>query len=255
MEKLIISEVNDYVNQHIVAFHNRRLAIISELSLTKLTNKNPYLFRAKNITKASELIEGTLEAFLSSSEEKLFGDFLEDLAIFVSSKTLGGHKSTAPGMDLEFNLDGIYHIVSIKSGPNWGNSSQHAKLALDFNNAERRLRQSSHIQLVRKVLGICYGRTKTSITRDGYLKIVGQNFWTLITGETDLYYEIIEPIGFKAREHNDKFNAERDRITNILTKQFIDQFCDETGLINWQELLQANSGNLDMEEYLIPKID
>jgi len=45
------------------------------------------LFRAKNILTAGELMEGLRDAFLSSSEEKLFGDFLEDLAVFVAKQT------------------------------------------------------------------------------------------------------------------------------------------------------------------------
>lgn len=249
MIPLNINDVNEYVNKNIVEFHNRRIAIIKELSLSKLIRKNPYLFRAKNITRASELIEGTLEAFLSSSEEKLFGDFLEDLAIFVSSKTMNGHKSTAQGMDLEFERDGIYHVVSIKSGPNWGNSSQHARLATDFSNAERRLRQSSHVKTVQKVLGICYGKTKTTLTKDGYLKVVGQNFWTLITGDEKLYIEIIEPVGYKAKEHNESYAIERDRITNLLIKKFIDEYCNEAGVIDWEKLIEANSGNLDLHEF------
>lgn len=249
MNPLNLQDVNEYVNKNIEVFHNRRLAIISKLSLNRLTSKNPYLFRAKNITKASDLIESTLEAFLSSSEEKLFGDFLEDLAIYVASQTTGGHKSTAPGMDLEFDLDGIYHVISIKSGPNWGNSSQHAKLALDFSLAERRLRQSLHVRTVQKVLGICYGKAKTTLTNEGYVKVVGQNFWTLISDNSNLYIDIIEPLGYRAREHNSRYEIERDRISNLLIKQFIDRFCDADGLINWGKLLQATSGNLDLEEF------
>lgn len=247
MMKLNLDDVCEYVNDHIDQFHQRRIGIIKNLSLNQLTNKNPYLFRAKNITKASELIEGTMEAFLSSSEEKLFGDFLEDLAIFVAGKTTGGHKSTAPGIDLEFERDGCYHIVSIKSGPNWGNSSQHSKLATDFSDAERRLRQSKHITHVEKVLGICYGKARTVRTRQGYLKVLGQNFWAYISGNINLYIDIIEPLGYHAREHNDSYLAERGCITNLLTKSFIEKYCNKSGEIDWARLLQANSGNYDLD--------
>ena len=244
-----LEEVKNYVNEKIDDFHERRLLIISELTLDRLTSKNPYLLRAKNLTKASDVIEQTLEAFLSSSEEKLFGDFLEDLAIFIASKAVGGRKSTAPGMDLEFEANGTYYIVSIKSGTNWGNSSQHAKLASDFLRAERTLRQSAHVRNVSKILGICYGKTKTTITNEGYFKIVGQNFWTLISGDKELYIEIIEPLGYRAREHNEKYYKERSKISNILTQKFIERFCLEDGSINWYELVKANSQNYDLEKF------
>jgi len=162
MNTLNLDEVCAFVNENIEEFHNHKVQIITNLKLATLIKKNPYLFRAKNITKASELIDGTLEAFLSSSEEKLFGDFLEQLAIFIASKTTGGRKSSTQGMDLEFENEGISFVVSIKSGPNWGNSSQHAKLAADFTAAEIRLRQGLHKNNIQKVLGICFVKTKTA---------------------------------------------------------------------------------------------
>lgn len=84
MNTLNLDEVREYANEHIVDFHQKRLSRLAELDLDDLIKKNPYLFRAKNITRADELIESTLSAFLSSSEEKMFGDFLEDLAIWPS---------------------------------------------------------------------------------------------------------------------------------------------------------------------------
>ena len=148
-----------------------------------------------------------------------------------------------------FFFFGTYYVVSIKSGTNWGNSSQHAKLASDFLRAERTLRQSAHVRNVIKILGICYGKTKTTITREGYFKIVGQNFWTLISGDKELYIEIIEPLGFRAREHNERYYLERNKISNLLTQKFIDRFCLEDGSINWTELVRANSQNYDLEKF------
>ena len=148
-----LTEIAGYVNENIDLFHARRLRCVQQLKLSHLVNKNPYLFRAKNMTKASELVEETMAAFLSSSEEKDFGDFLEGLAIFVASKALGGRKSASPGIDLELVRDRIHYVISIKSGTNWGNSSQQAKLADDFKKALIRLRQGR--VNADAVLGIC----------------------------------------------------------------------------------------------------
>ena len=119
MNPLNLDEVCGYVNETIGEFHQRKSRSLDELKLERLLHKNPYLFRAKNITTANELILGLLDAFLSSSEERLFGDFLEDLAVFVAERTCGGHKSTAPRIDLEFFSVGTHYVVSIKSGWNW----------------------------------------------------------------------------------------------------------------------------------------
>jgi hypothetical protein len=249
MNPLNLDDVNAFVNENIVDFHQRRIKSVEELSLDKLLTKNPYLFKAKHLSNGLALITDLLTAFLSSSEEKLFGDFLEDLAVFVAQKTCDGHKSTASGVDLEFFNKGTHYVASIKSGPNWGNSSQQDKLEQDLKTAIARLKQSRRSVNVQAVLGICYGRTKTSYVR-GYLKIVGQNFWYLISENKDLYTDIIEPIGYKAREHNDAFFYERDKVINRFTRQFIDRFCDSSDAIDWVKLVQFNSGNYDLDKFI-----
>jgi len=177
-----------------------------------------------------------------------------DQFFFVAGKTIGGHKSSCEGMDLEFIKKDIYHVVSIKSGPRWGNAAQHSRLETDFSNAERRLRQSNHVIAVQKLLAICYGKAKTTTT-NGYVKIEGQNFWTYISDDKDLYIEIIEPVGFKAREHNETYTNERDHISNKLTMLFIEQFCSEDGSIDWPRLIKANSGNYDLDSFFVSKND
>lgn len=246
MNKIDLDGVNSFVNKNIDSFHETRLKCLKDLKLEKLLSKNPYLFKAKNINKASDLIESLLDAFLSSSEEKIFGDFLESLVIFVADMASGGFKSGITGIDLEINREEIHYLISIKSGSNWGNASQHKKLEQDFKKATMTIKQADKTINVQSILGICYGKTKTKFN-NGYWKIVGQNFWYFISGEEDLYKEIIEPIGYRAKEHNDQFIQGKGEITNLFTRSFIDLFCDSTGKINWEKLIEFNSGNLDLD--------
>ncbi len=248
MNELDISKVLLYVNENILTFHERRFRRLERLSLDALLEKNPYLFKAKHILTAGDLVVGLMDAFLSSSEEKLFGDFLEGLAIFIAEQTCGGHKSAAQGVDLELISDDTHYLISVKSGPNWGNSSQHKKLAEDLRVAETRVKQSQRGVKVQTVLGICYGKTKTSYV-NGYLKVVGQNFWTLIGGNRSLYVDIIEPIGYRAKEHNEAFNERRAALANQLTKQFIERFCDADGAIDWTKVVEFNSKNYDLDKF------
>ena len=243
MNSLNLNDVKDYVNENVVDFHQRRLKSLEELNLEKLLTKNPYLFKAKNLLTANALIEDLLSAFLSSSEEKLFGDFLEGLAVFVAQKTCGGHKSTAQGVDLEFFNNDTHYVVSIKSGPNWGNSSQQDKLEQDLKTAVARLKQSKRSANIQPVLGICYGKTKTTFLR-GYMKIVGQNFWHFISENPNLYTDIVEPIGYRAREHNEDFAKKKVGLVNMFAMEFIPKFCNPSnGYIDWVKLVQFNSGN------------
>jgi hypothetical protein len=75
MKPLLLDQLKEFVNENIVDFHSRRIKSLEELKLEKLLRKNPYLFKAKNLSTANDLITELLNAFLSSSEEKLFGDF------------------------------------------------------------------------------------------------------------------------------------------------------------------------------------
>jgi hypothetical protein len=246
MEKLRLNDVKNYVNKNIVPFHESKLKALEGMKLKAvLKKKNPYLFKAKNIGTAQELVTSLLDAFLSSSEEELFGDFLEHLAIFISSKTCAGRKSSATGIDFEFENNGTHYLVSTKSGPNWGNSAATKKQQESFQTAIKVLKQSKHTADVQAVLGICYGKTRTSYLR-GYLKVVGQNFWYFISEDENLYTDIVEPLGFRAREHNAQFDSQKVRIINNFTAEFFKDFCTN-GEIDWRKLVEFNSGNLDLK--------
>ena len=52
--------------------------------------------------------------------------------------------------------------MAIKSGPNWGNSSQIRKLEDDMKQAIRIYRQRNPAAAVQAVLGICYGRQRAA---------------------------------------------------------------------------------------------
>lgn len=251
MQPLDLQAVQDYVNENVGVFHQGRLSAVEGLTLRKLLDKNPYLFRAKNLLTASDVVASWLEAFLSSSEEEHFGQFLEGLAVFVAEQTSGGHKSTAKGVDLEFAREGTYYVVSIKSGTRWGNASQWNDLAQDLRDAVIRVRQSARPVNIQPVLGICYGKTRTvHMRRRGFLKVVGQNFWYLISESKSLYTEIIEPIGYRAKEHNDAYGEAKASQVNRLTKAFIDTYCNDAGAINWPKLVEACCGNYDLDKFL-----
>jgi hypothetical protein len=236
--------LNEFVNREIVKFHESRLAALSKLKLgTVLRKKNPYLFKAKDVVRGSELISAILSAYLSSSEEEIFGGFLEELAIFVSQVTSGGRKSSATGLDLEFERGETRYLVAIKSGPNWGNSSQYKKLKDDFSKAIGTVRQSRHTGGVEAILGICYGRAGRAKQAKFYQKLVGQDFWAFLSGDIDLYLDIIEPIGYEAKVHNADFETRRILIENRLVKEFYSGYCLDTGEIDWPRLVEFNSGS------------
>ncbi|NUO81846.1 cytosolic protein [candidate division KSB1 bacterium] len=222
-------------------FHQKRLEKLQSLKLAKiLKRKNPYLFKAKNLTTAHDLVKSLLDAHLSSQEEGIFGGFLEQLAIFICSRVHDGKKSAAEGIDLEFEHNDAKYLIAIKSGPHWGNSRQIAKLKDDFRKAKRILGTNTARNKVIAVNGCCYGKDDKPDKGD-YLKLCGQGFWELISGNADLYTEIIEPLGHKAKERNEKFTEEYVKIINRFTFEFSKDYCDATGSILWEKLVKFNS--------------
>ncbi len=240
MVELRLNDVILYVEKNIDSFHSKRIKNLESLKLSKiLKRKNPYLFKAKNILTAHDLVKTLLDAHLSSQEETIFGEFLEGLSIFICSKVYNGHKSAAEGIDLEFEKENIKYIVSIKSGPNWGNSGQIKKMLDNFRKAKRILKTNILKMNIVAVNGCCYGRIK-KVDKGEYLKLGVQKFWEFISGNKNLYTEIIEPLGHKAKEKNEEFMDAYSQIINKFTLEFGQDFCDN-GKINWIKLVQFNS--------------
>jgi hypothetical protein len=235
--------VSLYVEENIGTFHQKRIAGLNDLKLKRvLSKKNPYLFKAKYVLTAQEIIKSLTDAFISSQEETIFGDWLEGLAIFINSKVYDGRKSGIPGIDLEFDKENIRYILTIKSGPNWGNSSQIGKLLTDFRTAKKTLRTSNSQLNVVAVNGCCYGRDNNP-DKGEYFKYCGQRFWEFISGDPELYIKIIEPLGHKAKERNDEFIQSYSRMINMFTKEFSNEFCKDNGEIDWAKLVRFNSEN------------
>jgi len=245
METLNLKDVVRYVEENIGTFHQKRIAGLKDLKLKKvLSKKNTYLFKAKYVLTAQDIIKSLTDAFISSQEETIFGDWLEGLAIFVNEKVYLGRKSGIIGIDLEFDKNNIRYIVTIKSGPNWGNSSQIAKLVADFKTAKKTLRTSNSQLNIVAVNGCCYGRDNQPDKGD-YFKYCGQKFWEFMSGDTDFYTKIIEPLGHQAKERNDDFMQSYAQMINKFTKEFADTFCKNDGSIDWDKLVRFNSATLD----------
>lgn len=236
------TEVSKYVEQHISTFHEKRIQSLNDLKLNKvLKRKNPYLFKAKYLLTAEEIVRKIVDAHISSHEETIFGDWLEGLAIFINGKVYNGKKSGITGIDLEFEKDQIRYIVTIKSGPNWGNSSQVNKMKSDFITAKKTLRTSNSKLHIVAVNGCCYGKGRNP-DKGEYFKYCGQDFWEFISGNENLYTEIIEPLGHKAKERNEAYLTSYSNMINKFVRQFTNDFCNNNGEILWEKLVRFNSG-------------
>lgn len=221
------------------AFYHRRIEKITTLRLKHtLKRKNPYLYRAIGVQKASEIVEGLLMAYMSSSDEGIFGDaFFEPLAKYVSR----GVVSPSEGVDVAVETDAVYKALAVKSGPSVFNAQSRRRQIDDFRALENRLRKlHKHFDAV---VGYAYGNKQQRPTANPpFRELAGQAFWTEITGDDDFYLKIIRLMKDKPQEHLMEYQTAWNAALNRFTLEFITDFCNDNGTIDWEKLVEFNSG-------------
>jgi len=216
-------------------FYERRLQKVRDLKLQVfLRRKNPYLFRALGIQKASEIVERVLTDYISASDETIFGNaFFEPIARIVS----GGKTSDAEGVDFVIESGERITAVALKSGPNIYNASQKKRQSQEFLAVRSRLYKLQ--KQFDPILGHAYGRLKTEPTKDRiYRDRSGQTFWAERTGDRDFYLKLIRLMKDVPAKHKREYTPAWDAAINRFTAEFIKDFCFSDGSIDWEKLVQ-----------------
>lgn len=234
-------------------FYNSLLDKINSVNINDiLKRKNPYLYRAKAIQSASEIVESVLAATVSSSEETIFGNcFFEPLAIAAS----GGSKALAEGIDImiEDKEENTVYAIAVKSGPSVFNADSKKRQEQNFNAARKLAQQAKAIY--EPIIGYCYGK-KRSTGRGRptiYKELAGQDFWYELTGDPDFYVHIIDYMGNKPEKYLERYRESYNKASNRLIKQFTEQFCKPDGSIDWDQLVRFNSGYTHYYSYDDPQ--
>jgi site-specific DNA-methyltransferase (cytosine-N4-specific) len=240
-------DYNRFLSANVVNpfYYERLMYLRCTMSLKYiLSRKNPYLLKAKNISTPEELVKSVVDAFMSSQEETMFGNKLEGFAIYVSERLFGGFKSEFPSVDLEFERDDVYYIVGIKSGTKWANSDQLKRMKDNFKEARRYLREELGVEReIVAVNGCIYGKDGSPFKENedadkSYYKLAGQDFWEFISGDSELYREIIKPIEEEALERDAEFKRTYTGKIALMGNEFGDIFLDADGQIDWVKLVE-----------------
>ena len=235
--------LRQFVAARLTKFHEAREMNIANTDARKLlARKNPYLYRYLRFDTTKEMVDALMAASLSSSEETTFGKALEDIAIHICEQAFGGDKSPAEGIDLQFHRDSKRYLVSIKSGPNWGNADQTKKMRQNFDSARGRLRQNQSVGEIVAVNGCCYGST----ARNGgyhqmgdYYKLCGKEFWELISGEPEMYRLLFDMVAeaADARTQDDDVVHLSPAIKKA-TQAIRSGYSLPDGTLNWHAVLE-----------------
>ncbi len=234
VEKAIATALED--------FYNSLLDKIESVQINDIIKrKNPYLYRAKAMQSATEIVDSILSATISSSEETIFGScFFEPLAIAASD----GSKALAEGVDImvEDKEENTIYAIAVKSGPSVYNADSKKRQEQNFN-AARKLAQQAKARY-EPIIGYSYGKRRT--TGRGrptiYKELAGQAFWEELTGDSKFYIKIIALMGTHPEKYLEKYRESYNRASNRLIKQFTENFCEDDGSINWEKLVKFNSG-------------
>ena len=236
-------EVVEAIAKALETFYGSLIEKIDGLDILKIMKrKNPYLYRAKAMENASEIVENVLSAFVSSSEETIFGNcFFEPLAIAAS----GGNKALAEGIDIMVEHKDINTIyaVAVKSGPSVFNADSKKRQEQNFTAASRLAQQAKARYMA--YIGYAYGKKKESGRGKPkmYQEIAGKQFWAELTGDEDFYLKIIKFMGELPEQYVSAFKESYNKASNRLVREFSNQFCTEDGSIDWEKLVEFNSGD------------
>ncbi len=235
-------EVEKAIAEALEEFYNSLLAKIDTININDIMKKkNPYLYRAKAMQSAAEIVENVLSATVSSSEETIFGNcFFEPLAIAAS----GGNKALAEGVDImvEDKKQKTIYAIAVKSGPNVFNADSKKRQEQNFVAAQKLAQQAK--ARYEPIIGYSYGKKRTSGKGRPtiYRELAGQDFWSELTGDPEFYIKIIQYMGNKPEQYLQKYRKSYNKASNRLIKQFTANFCDDDGGIDWDKLVRFNSG-------------
>jgi hypothetical protein len=189
------------------------------------TNFNPFLLLITapvyNIYSPYEVAERLQLGKAFHGDDTAFGRMAEEKYLGIFGATTPPEKSNAdPAMrrrwspiDLELDIEGQRHLMSIKAGPWTMNQSHAAEMIRSFN----QLHEETGARIL---IGITYGRYKNLNNKPALVErelgnpawfdfFVGKDFWEFATGVRDV--------------HRDMFAAIR-----VAQKRFADEYADRT---------------------------
>lgn len=245
------------VGRLLAILYAKRFSRLESLHLRNLINKNPYLYRSIGLSNPHDFIEQLLVAFVSSSDETIFGnDFLEPLALWSARESTdhsGGDRivtvGSGAGQDIAIETATAYLAVSVKSGKNIFNSQSNKGQSTEFNELQARLKKVN--KQFRAIIGYGYGR-KQNRKQTAVEKVAGQVFWELLTGEEDYYLRIAQAIASFSEKHGDEYKTAFEKKRNKLLRQFLLNFVDEQGSVMWDAIVSFNSAKTSPPRLEVP---
>lgn len=241
MKTILFPELVRFANDSFAEYENRCLNSLISIQLSDLLMSDSYILRTEQELLVSSLIKQLIDEYFSDIQQVIFEEFCRTLVFDLCKMKDYATRSSLHGIDLELDKDEVHYLIHVNGDTKWGNSSQIIHMVDAFKKAQCNLRASNAKSQFRFVNGCCYG-SENKTDKGDYIKLCGQPFWEFISGNKQLFVEIIEPLGFRAKERNQEFLEEYGRLINLFTQEFMNNFCMD-GKIDWEKLVRFNSEN------------
>ncbi|MPM11925.1 hypothetical protein SDC9_58276 [bioreactor metagenome] len=161
----------------------------------------------------------------------------------IATAAAQGQKALAEGVDIMVERDNTIYAIAVKSGTNVFNADSRKKQEQNFVAASKLAQQAKK----RFVPIIGYGYGKKKMTNRGlpkfYAELAGKNFWFELTGDEEFYIKLIRFMAELPEQYVADFDESYQKAANRLVKEFTNEFCNDDGSIDWEELVEFNSGD------------
>lgn len=216
-KKRVLAKTQDWFKNTIAVNHIRNT---QKLVNPSAFNINPFLtvylanFLCGNAAPESIAKALIYPRVLGTSITTSFGQNMQSF----TNDVLSSFGSTTSGVDIEFDdhIDHERKYCQLKADPNTINKDDVETIAGHFSSVIR-LGQTNNVKLGfhNLIVGVLYGEEedlsshyKRIQNQYYYPVIVGKDFWTRLTGDTDFYADIVKCIGDVAKESNFSYELE-----------------------------------------------
>ena len=122
------------------------------------------------------------------------------------------------------------------------NADSRKRQETNFNSIAKRVQQAKKVFV--PVIGYGYGKKRIKPGQNNvYIELAGQDFWTWLTGDADFYLKIVKFMGTRPDQYVEDFKKSYSNALNRLSRDFMNQYCLQDGSIDWDKLVQFNSGS------------
>lgn len=144
---------------------------------------------------------------------------------------------------IQNNETNTISAIAVKSGPSVFNADSKKRQEQNFTAASKLAKQAK--ARYEAYIGYCYGKKKESGRGKPkmYQELAGKSFWAELTGDEDFYIKLIGYMGTMPEKYVADYKESYNRAANRLVREFANSFCREDGRIDWEKLVEFNSGD------------